>query len=136
MFSLVCALSSPASAENGSSLFGWFTGITAQSDSSRTCLSAVRLCAFADQPRSWSDRDVPEVSRFSCLLLLSVRRFSDYAGSPGHSRLTQPAVLPSPQRGQGRHPEGNFRSSIAPPTDALVYASRLASRRHRQDSGS
>src|SRR3954453_18623212 len=98
MFSLVCALSSPASAENGSSLFGWFTGSTAQSDSSRTCMSAVRLCAFADRPRSWSDRDVPEVSRFSCLLLLSVRRFSDYAGSPGHSRLTQSAVLPSPQR--------------------------------------
>jgi hypothetical protein len=48
---------------------------------------------------------------------------------------SQPCCLPL-NGGQGRHPEGNFRSSIAPPTDALVYASRLASRRHRQDSGS
>ena len=43
MFSLVCALPSPASAEGGPSLFGWFTGTTVQSDSSRPCMSAVRL---------------------------------------------------------------------------------------------
>src|ERR1700686_5623251 len=35
MFSLVCALSSPTSAEGCPSLFGWFTGTTAQSDFSR-----------------------------------------------------------------------------------------------------
>src|SRR5215470_842273 len=32
-----------------SSLFGWFTGTTAQSDFSCTCVSAVRFMAFADR---------------------------------------------------------------------------------------
>ena len=36
MFSLACALPSPTCAENRSSLFGWFTGNTAQSNSSGT----------------------------------------------------------------------------------------------------
>src|ERR1035441_3789698 len=36
MFSFVCALPSPASAEGCPSLFGWFTGTTAQSDFSST----------------------------------------------------------------------------------------------------
>jgi hypothetical protein len=31
-------------------LFGWFTGTTTQSDFSGTCMSAVRLLAFADRP--------------------------------------------------------------------------------------
>src|ERR1035441_10777697 len=79
MFSLVCALPSPASAEGCPPLFGWFTGTTAQSDFSGTYMSAVRLVAFAD--RSWSFvQDVQEISRFSCMLFLSVRGFSDYAG--------------------------------------------------------
>jgi hypothetical protein len=38
--------------------------------------------------------------------------------------------------GRGRRPGGTFRSSIALPTDALVYASSAASRRRLQDSGS
>jgi len=50
MFSSSCALSSPASAEAFASLFGRFTGITAQSDFSSTCTSAVRFMAFADRP--------------------------------------------------------------------------------------
>src|ERR1039458_8405606 len=79
MFSSVCALPSPVSAEDRSSLFDWFTGSTAQSDFSSTCISAVRFMAFADRPRS-CDRGVLEISRFSCMLFLSVRRFSDYAG--------------------------------------------------------
>src|SRR5712691_7877630 len=80
MFSSVCALPSPASAEGCCpSLFGWFTGTTAQSDFSCTFMSAVRFMAFAD--RSWSDdQDVQEISRFSCMLFLSVRGFLDYAG--------------------------------------------------------
>src|SRR5712664_3056581 len=71
MFSSVCALPSPASAEGCCpSLFGWFTGTTAQSDFSCTFMSAVRFTAFAD--RSWSvDQDVQEISRFSCMLFLS-----------------------------------------------------------------
>jgi hypothetical protein len=50
MFSTARALPSPASAEGFPPLFGWFAGITAQSDFSSTCMSAVRLVAFADQP--------------------------------------------------------------------------------------
>src|SRR5438105_14858119 len=42
--------------------------------------------AFAD--RSWSFvQDVQEISRFSCMLFLSVRGFLDYAGPTIHSRL-------------------------------------------------
>ena len=62
----------------------WFTGTMAWSDSSATYMSAVRLSAFSD--RSRSDREVTEVSRFSCMLFLDVLRFSDYAGSSAHSR--------------------------------------------------
>src|SRR5713226_2436847 len=94
MFSLVCALSSPTSAEGCPSLFGWFTGTAAQSDFSGTCMSAVRFVAFADQ--RWScDQGVLEISRFSCMLFLSVRGFSDYAGPTAHSRLAWlPCCLP------------------------------------------
>jgi hypothetical protein len=81
MFSLAHALPSPISAEDGSSLFDRFTGITAWSDSSGACLSAVRRIAFSDRSRSWLDREAPEVSRFSCMLFLSVRGFSDYAAN-------------------------------------------------------
>src|SRR5690242_7141561 len=79
MFSLVCALPSPASAEGCPSLFGGFTGTTAQSDFSRTFMSAVRFRAFADRSCSIG-QDVREISRFSCMLFLSVRGFLDYAG--------------------------------------------------------
>ena len=94
MFSLVCALPYPTSAEGCHSLFGWFTGTTAQSDFSCTFMSAVRFMAFAD--RSWSfNQDVQEISRFSCMLFLSVRGFSDYAGPNSHSRITWlPFCLP------------------------------------------
>src|SRR5215475_215021 len=98
MFSLAHALPSPASAEEDSSLFGWFIGTMAWSDSSGACMPALWLWAFSGRPRSGFDRGVPEVSRFSCMLFLSVRRFLDYAGPTGYSRLSQPAVLPSPLR--------------------------------------
>src|SRR6202022_1347796 len=87
-------LSSPTSAEGCPSLFGWFTGTAAQSDFSGTCMSAVRLVAFADRPLS-SDQGALEISRFSCMLFLSVRGFLDYAGPSVHSRLTWlPFCLP------------------------------------------
>src|SRR5258708_27755863 len=88
MCSSVCALPSPASAEGCCpSLFGWFTGTTAQSDFSCTFMSAVRFMAFAD--RSWSvDQDVQEISRFSCMLFLSVRGFLDYAGPSNPLAIT------------------------------------------------
>src|SRR5712671_4436630 len=136
MFSLVCALPSPASAEGCPSLFGWFTGSTAQSDFSGTYMSAVRLVAFADRPCS-SDQGVLQISRFSCMLFLSVRGFSDYAGPKQPLAICAAAVLPSSYSEWSRHPDLRaFRSSIAPPTDASVYASRNTSRCPPQDSRS
>src|SRR5437764_14813912 len=66
MFSLVCALPSPDSAEACASLFDRFTGTTAQSDFSCTCMSAVWFMAFADRSCSF-EQDVQEISRFSCM---------------------------------------------------------------------
>src|ERR1019366_8923945 len=97
MFSLVCALPSPASAEGCPSLFGWFTGTTAQSDFSCTFASAVRFMAFADG--SWPvDQDVQEISRFSCMLFLSVRGFLDHAGPDNPLAVNLVVVLPSSTR--------------------------------------
>ena len=81
------ALSSPTSAEDRSSLFGWFIDTMARSDSSRACMSAVWLSAFADRPRALAGRGAPEVSRFSCMLFLGVRGFLDYAGPTARSRF-------------------------------------------------
>jgi hypothetical protein len=136
MFSLVCTLSSPTSAEDRAPLFSRFTVTTVQSDPSRPCMAAVRRSAFAARSRSYRDRGGLDVSRFSCMLLLGVQRVFDYAGPTSHSRLTRPVVLPSPSGEWGRRPGGNFRSSIAPPADALVYASSVISRCRPQDSGS
>src|SRR5437660_9404554 len=116
MFSLVCALPSPASAEACASLFDWFTGTTAQSDFSGTCMSAVWFMAFADRSYSF-EPDVREISRFSCMLFLSVRGFSHYAGPNSHSRNNVAAVLPSSISEGSRHPDTSaFRSSLARPT--------------------
>src|ERR1017187_163028 len=96
MFSLPRALPSPISLEDCSSLFDRFIGTTARSDSSETSRSAVRRIGFSDRSRSWLDREVPEVSRFSCMLFLSVRGFLDYAGPVDHSRYRgQPCCLPA-----------------------------------------
>ena len=134
MFSSVCALPSLASAESCPSLFGWFTGTTAQSDFSCTFMSAVRFMAFAD--RSWFvAQDVQEISRFSCMLFLSVRGFSDYAGPSNPLAIMRGcciAFLPS-ERSRRPVPSA-FRSSIARPTDTSVYASSGISRRRLQDS--
>src|SRR6266852_3424528 len=97
MFSSVCALPSPASAESCLSLFGWFTGTTAQSDFSCAFMSAVRFMAFTD--RSWFvAQDVQEISRFSCMLFLSVRGFLDYAGPSNPLAVSVVVVLPSSSR--------------------------------------
>ena len=115
MFSFVCALPSPASAQACAYLFSRFTGITAQSDFSCTCMSAVRFMAFADRSCSF-EQDVQEISRFSCMLFLSVRGFLDYAG-PTATRADVAAVLPSSISERSRHPDPSaFRSSIARPT--------------------
>src|ERR1700756_1052043 len=95
MFSLARTLFSPGSAEDRSSLFVWFIDSMVRSDSSRACVSALWLCTLADRSRSLSGRGTPEVSRFSCMLFLSVHGFSDYAGPTARSRYRGTAVLPS-----------------------------------------
>ena len=97
MFSTVCALPSPASAEGLPPLFGWFKGSTAQSDFSCTFTSAVRFMAFADRSCCVS-QDVQELSRFSCMLFLSVRGFLDYAGPNKPLAFYVVVVLPSSSR--------------------------------------
>src|SRR5215469_12553164 len=115
MFSLVCALPSPASVVDLPPLFGWFTGTAAQSDFSSTCMSAVRLLAFADRPCS-SDQGALEISRFSCMLFLSVPGFLDYAGPTVHSRLAWlPCCLPPTRNGVGILIHGLFAAQSPRP---------------------
>src|SRR5215471_2489666 len=134
MFSLVCALPSPGSSEACASLFDGFTGTTAQSDFSCTYMSAVRFMAFADRSCSF-EQDVQEISRFSCMLFLSVPGFLDYAGPKQPLASNVAAVLPSSISERSRRPDPSaFRSSIARPTGtSLVYASGEVSRSHLQD---
>src|SRR6516225_3870408 len=96
-------------------------------------MSAVRFMAFADRPSSF-DQGVQEISRFSCMLFLSVCRFLDYAGPINPLALAWLSCGLPPSE-QSRHPDPSvFRSSIARPTDTSVYASSNTSRRHLQDS--
>src|SRR5215475_180454 len=96
-------------------------------------MSAVRLMAFADRPSSF-DQGVQEISRFSCMLFLSVRGFFDYAGPINPLALAWLSCCLPPSE-QSRHPDPSvFRSSIARPTDTSVYASSVTSRCHLQDS--
>ena len=78
-----------------------FAPADAQSDFSCTFMSAVRFMAFADRSCSFQ-QDVQEISRFSCMLFLSVRGFLDYAGPTIHSRLAWlPCCLPPYRNGVG-----------------------------------
>src|ERR1700689_2325296 len=96
MFSLARALPSPASAEVCPSLFDRFIGTTARSDSSGTCLPAVRLLAFSGRSRSRLGLDVPEVCPFPCMLFLGVPPFLDYTepADPPRSLRSQPCCFP------------------------------------------
>jgi hypothetical protein len=136
MFSLVRILPSPTSAENCSSLFGWFIGTVTQSDSSAPFMRIVRLLP-SPAGLFRSSRPVgTEVSRFSCMLFLSVRRLSDYAGSTGPSRSNAASHVAFPCHRRGSAPCSSvFRSSIARPTDTPIYASTGTSRCQPQDSG-
>src|SRR5256885_4202923 len=130
MFSFVCALPSPTSAEGCPPLFGWFTGTTTQSDFSSTCMSAVRLLVIV-RPRRAGDLPVLVHVVSQRARVLRLRR----TGSP--LAINVVAVLPSSYSEWSRHPDLRaFRSSIAPPTDASVYASRDTSRCPQQDSRS
>ena len=107
------ALSSTTSAKAHAPLFGGFIGTMARSHSSGAYLSGLWLWAFPD--RSRSDRDAPEVSRFSCLLFRGVPGVFDYAGSSVGLRIAPTADVAFPQTEQGRHPNLRFRSSIPCP---------------------
>ncbi len=132
MFSLVRALPSPTSAADCSSLFGWFIGTTARSDSSAAYMSGVRLAAFADRPRS-AGPDAPEVSRFSCMQFLSVRGVFDYAG-PAGSRSTAAGRVAFLCCNRVRRPDSVFRSSIPGPPMPLSTLHRTPRDGRVQDS--
>ena len=96
------ALPSTTSAGALASLFGRFTGTTAQSESSSAYMSGLWLLAFPDRP----DRSgTLEVSRFSCCpegtQFLGVPGVFDYAGpSPGsRSNAMGRCGLPADRKG-------------------------------------
>jgi hypothetical protein len=60
-------------------------------------MSAVRFMAFADRSCSFV-QDAQEISRFSCMLFLSVRGFLDYAGPNNPLATSVVAVLPCSTR--------------------------------------
>ena len=117
-----------ASAAAFAALFGWFTGTTAQSDFSCTCMSAVRLLAFADRPSHepkacWRSPG----SRPCCFL--SVRGLSRLrrTGQPLASNAA--AVLPSSYSPGSRHPDLRFFEAQSPrPPMPPAYASQNTSR--------
>jgi hypothetical protein len=113
-------------------LFGCFTGTTAQSGSSPAYMPGLRLFAFPDRPVGAGAK---EVSRFC--ILFSACLGSSTTPSPVSARDLAPiAGVAFPLSEQGRRPVHCFRSSIAQPTDASVYASPAASQRPAQNSRS
>jgi hypothetical protein len=128
MFSSSCTLPSPASAGSYLPLFGRFTGTTAQSDFSSTCMSVVRLGAFTDRPLQTA-KGALEISRFSCMLFPQRARALSTTQDRSATRDNAAAVLPSSYSTGSRHPDlPVFRSSITPPTDAsgLRFETHLA----------
>jgi hypothetical protein len=80
---------------------------------------------------------VLEISRFSCMLFLSVRGFSDYTGPTVHSRLTWlPCCLPPTRNEVGILIYGLFAAQWPRPPMPLVYASKDTSPCPLQDSRS
>jgi hypothetical protein len=120
-FSLVFVLPSPASAAACPALFDRLTGTTTKSDSSAPCMSG-----FGCVPsRTGLDRPgEAEVSRFSCMLFLSVLGVYDYVEPASASRSTASAVWPSPSVHGVGVPLEDFRSSIPGPPIPLSTLQR------------
>src|ERR1700676_3556081 len=104
MFSFGCALPSPTSAESCPSLFGWFTGSTAQSDFSNTCASALWFMAFAGRP--WlSPQGVLEILPVLVHVVLSACRVLRLRRTGQPLAYNAAAVLPSYYSPCSRHPD-------------------------------
>ena len=74
---------------------------SAQSDFSSTCMSVVRLCAFTDRPLQTAEGAL-EISRFSCMLFLSVRGLYRLRRTGQPLAITQlPCCLPPARQGVG-----------------------------------
>jgi len=117
-------------------LFEGLTGTLTWSDSSETCMEAVRPCAFASRSGLLVRSDISEVSRFSGRKCLDVPGVLDDAGSAEDSRWRpQPCGLPLKASSVGT-PMAAFRRSIAQSADAPVHASMGTSQRPPQDLGS
>ena len=102
MFSFICALPSPTSAGSCPPLFGRFTGTTAQSDFSSTCMSVVRLWAFTDRPSQDCRRRTGDLPVLVHVVFSACAGSNDYAGPDSHSRVTQlPYCLPPTHQGVG-----------------------------------
>ena len=84
-----------------------------------------------------TDQGVLEISRFSCMLFYQRARVLRLRRTGQPLAYNAAAVLPSSNSEESRHPVlPAFRSSIARPTNAPVYASSDTSRCHPQDSRS
>src|SRR5580692_11462715 len=136
MFSFVCALPSPTSAEGLPPWFGWLTGTTStvrllQRVRVRIAACGLRGPALIVRPRRAGDLPVLVHVVSQRARVLRLRRTQQPLA------ICAAAVLPSSYSEWSRHPDLRaFRSSIAPPTDASVYASRNTSRCNLQDSRS
>ena len=94
----------------------------------RNYTSAVRFMAFAD--RSYPvGQDIQELSRFSCMLFLSVRAFLDYAGPRRQADSLQvrlPVGTIAPERLPGEADRTSAKTKRVQTPESAVNSSRMA----------
>src|SRR5215468_11585994 len=94
--------------------------------------------AFADRS-CFVTQDVQEISRFSCMLFLSVRGFSDYAGPSDRSRLSRISRSAFLHQEESRRPDFPFFEAQSPgppiPLSTLRATPHDASRKTRSQDG-
>src|SRR5579863_2838639 len=128
VFSFICALPSPSSAGSCPPLFGGSQVLRRSPTSPERACPSCGSVAFTDRPSPTAE-GVLEISRFSCMLFLSVRGLYRLRRTGQPLAITRPPVLPSSYSEGSRHPDlPAFRSSITPPTNAsgLRFAVHLA----------
>jgi hypothetical protein len=108
-------------------LFGLFGGTATQSDPPEAYISALWVLPFAHRSRSVRDRDASEVSRFSCMLFLSVPWFSDYAEPTDHSRSIASGRVAFPNGNKVMRPDVAFSKLDCPAHWYPAYASTCTS---------